>query len=480
MRTKLQSVATAAQDHLIILSDRLNWEWASEFFNDADIDFLKKAADDRSNFISTVKDGRLVIVEFLPNRPKANLSTLKEMVRRDAAKRVTTLREARVGTVTIINRAADNFTYQYAEGLVLANYQFLKFFANTSKRDKTSLHTVSVLEASLSAAELDKLNIIIDSVCTARDWVNEPLSHFNAEIMSNSFASFMQNSPVKVDILHKSEIEALKMGGLLGVNKGSANPPTFTIAEYKPANAKNSQPIVLVGKGLTYDTGGYSIKPTPDSMDHMKCDMAGAAVVMATIKAAADNNLPLHIVALVPATDNMIDATAIVPGDILTISDGTTVEVLNTDAEGRLALADALHYAKRFNPALVIDFATLTGAAARAVGQVGCVMFSNADRQVTNDILNSGYEVYERAAEFLLWDEYLEMTKSEIADLRNTAGPLAGAHTAAKFLEFFTNYPWMHFDIAATAFFAKEDGYWVKGGTGWGVRFLYHFLENYK
>jgi leucyl aminopeptidase len=480
MRTKLQSVQTTAHDNLIILSDRINWEWANEFFTTADIDFLKKSAQNKGNFISTIKEGRLIIVEFLPNRPNVNAFTLKEMVRRDAAKRISTLKEAKIETVTVINHAVENFSYEYVEGLFLANYQFLKFFANTTKRDQTTLHTISVLESALSAAQVDKLNIILESVCTARDWINEPLSHFNAVDMANSFTDFMKDSDVKVTVLHKKEIELLKMGGLLGVNKGSINTPTFTIAEYKPAHAKNTQPIVLVGKGVTFDTGGLSIKPTTDSMDHMKCDMAGAALVMTTIKAAADMKLPLHIVALVPATDNIVDANAIVPGDILTMYNGATVEVLNTDAEGRLILADALHYAKRYNPALVMDFATLTGAAARAVGQVGCVMFSNADRAVTANILNSGYETYERAAEFMLWDEYLEMTKSDIADLRNTAGPLAGAHTAAKFLEFFTDYPWMHFDIAAMAFFAKEDGYLVKGGTGWGVRFLYHFLEHYK
>jgi hypothetical protein len=200
----------------------------------------------------------------------------------------------------------------------------------------------------------------------------------------------------QTQVLNKKQIEALKMGGLLGVNKGSIDPPTFTIMEYKPKNAKNKKPIVLVGKGVVFDTGGLSLKPTPGSMDEMKCDMAGGAAVVGAIYAIAANKLPVHVVALVPATDNRPGGNAVCPQDVLTISDGTTVEVLNTDAEGRLILADALVYAKKYKPELVIDLATLTGAAVRSIGTYASAVMATADQQVVNNLMDSGFEVWER------------------------------------------------------------------------------------
>lgn len=479
MNTVLLSVPSYTNtDHLIILADGKTWDWATGLLSASELAYAQRSAAQQSSYILLPQADRLIFIEFLPTR--ANANTEKEAVRRAAAKRVQALREAKINAITILNKAATNYTYEYTEGLTLSNYQFLRHFG-TSKREKTSLQTIQVVASSLSAAQLNELQHIATAVCASRDWVNEPLSHFNAVQMSEAFQQLLKDTTVSVNVLHKADIEALGMGGLLGVNKGSEVPPTFSIMEYKPANAKNSRPIVLVGKGLVYDSGGYSLKPTPDSMDHMKCDMGGAAVVAGTIYAAAQNQLPLHIIALVPATDNLVNEKAFVPGDVITISDGSTVEVLNTDAEGRLVLADALHFAKQYNPELVIDFATLTGAAARAIGQVGCVMMGTASDEVKTKILASGYATHERAVEFPLWDEYGDMIKSDIADVKNTAGALAGASTAGKFLEYFTNgeYPWLHFDIAATAFFQKEDGYWVKGGTGWGIRSLYDFLRQY-
>jgi leucyl aminopeptidase len=277
--------------------------------------------------------------------------------------------------------------------------------------------------------------------------------------------------------LNKKQIEALKMGGLLGVNKGSIDPPTFTIMEYKPKNAKNKKPIVLVGKGVVFDTGGLSLKPTPGSMDEMKCDMAGGAAVVGAIYAIAANKLPVHVVALVPATDNRPGGNALCPQDVITISDGTTVEVLNTDAEGRLILADALVYAKKYKPELVIDLATLTGAAVRSIGTYASAVMATADQKVVNNLMDSGFEVWERLIQFPMWKEYGEEMKSDVADLKNLGGAFAGQISAAKFLEHFTDYPWIHIDIAGPAYQNAAQAYRTKGGVGVGVRLLYDFIK---
>ena len=242
-------------------------------------------------------------------------------------------------------------------------------------------------------------------------------------------------------------------------------------------NATNSNPIVLVGKGIVYDTGGLSLKPTPNSMDLMKSDMGGSAAVVGAMAAIAKAKLSIHIIGLIPATDNRPSGNAYAPGDVINMYDGTSVEVLNTDAEGRLILADALSYAKKYKPELVIDLATLTGAAARAIGKQGIVAMGN-DKDTMTALKKSGKEVQERLAEFPFWDEYAEDLKSNIADMKNLGGPEAGAITAGKFLEYFTDYPYTHLDIAGPAFMLAPFNYRGKGGTGVGVRLLFNFLKN--
>jgi leucyl aminopeptidase len=231
------------------------------------------------------------------------------------------------------------------------------------------------------------------------------------------------------------------MGGLLAVNKGSIDPPTFSVMEWRPENCINEKPFILVGKGVVYDTGGLSLKPTANSMDYMKCDMAGAAAVAGTMYAVAASRLPLHIIGLVPATDNRPDGNAIVPGDIITMYDGTTVEVLNTDAEGRLLLGDALSWAKQYDPELVIDLATLTGSAAAAIGVQGLVAMQKSADSYYSSLESSGFYTHERLVLFPLWEEYREMIKSDVADLKNIGGKEAGTITAGKFLEHFTAFP---------------------------------------
>jgi leucyl aminopeptidase len=366
-------------------------------------------------------------------------------------------------------------SYLLAEGLLLSNYQFLKYRKEASKEHYGLLQID--FTAKIADADLLELDALLKAVSWARDLVNEPVSHLNATQLAAAIEAKGQEAHFSVTILEKSKIEALKMGGLLAVNKGSIDPPTFTIIEYKPKKATNKKPIVLVGKGVVYDTGGLSLKPTAGSMDSMKCDMAGAACMAATIYAASLMKLPVHLVGLIPATDNRPGLNAYAPGDIIHMYDGTTVEVLNTDAEGRMILADALAYSDKWKPELVIDAATLTGAAVRAIGTKASVMMGNADKKYFKLLDEAGMETHERVVQLPFWDDYFEEMKSKIADLNNLGGPYAGMITAGKFLEHFVKAPYIHLDIAGPAFLEKPQDYKGLGGTGVGVRLLINFLK---
>ncbi len=363
------------------------------------------------------------------------------------------------------------------EGLLLSSYLFDRFMTKkpSLKVKFNCIYYPVEINSSLSAELIN----IVDTVFWARDMVNLPLSHLNAEQFAQQISELLSPIGVRVDILEKSKIEALKMGGLLSVNKGSIDPPTFTIAEYKPEGYKNKKPIILIGKGVVYDTGGLSLKPTPGSMDCMKSDMAGAAAVVGALCLAAKQKLKLHIVALVPATDNRPGMNAYTPGDVITMFNGTTVEVLNTDAEGRMILADALSYSEKYNPELVIDAATLTGSAVRAIGTHAAIVMGNAKDEVFNKLEKAGVQTHERVVRFPFWDEYKEDMKSKIADLKNIGGPNGGMISAGKFLETFVKAPYVHMDVAGPTWLDAKENYKGVDGTGYGVRLLYQFLKNY-
>jgi len=282
---------------------------------------------------------------------------------------------------------------------------------------------------------------------------------------------------IGVEIMNRNKLEALQMGGILGVNKGSAEPPVMVVMEYKPARPRNKKPYVLIGKGVMFDSGGMNLKPD-ETMYNMKDDMSGGAAVAGTLLALAKAKLPVHVIGIIPATDNRPGEKAIVPGDVLKMHSGATVEVINTDAEGRLILADALSYASRYKPELVIDLATLTGSAMRAIGRNAMAGMQANAREQMDLLITAGFAVHERVVELPLWDDYAEGLKSDIADMKNLAGPEAGAITAGKFLEKFTSYPYIHLDIAGPAFLEKRDGYRGLGGTGVGVRLLFSFFSN--
>jgi leucyl aminopeptidase len=474
--TLSQSANVSAAPQLIVLVNA-GTDWKS-IANIVDANLAKAAQqafkDKRSTFVLNSATEALYIVNI--DSKKQAYETL-ESARKAGFGLNKQLNAAKVAEAALINATGnEDLCAAFVEGFALTNYEFLKYKV---KDERKSLKKLTVATASLSKARLNEVNITVEAVGIAKTLINEPLSFLTAVQLGKEFKDIAAKGGFKAEVLDKKKIESLKMGGLLAVNRGSIDPPTFSVLEYKPAKSKNKQPIVLVGKGIVYDTGGLSLKPTPNSMDQMKCDMSGAACVGAVLYAVAKLKLPLHIIALVPATDNRPGENAYVPGDVITHMDGTTSEVLNTDAEGRLVLADALHYAKRYKPELVFDFATLTGAAMRTFGTQCSAMMGTASPETKAKLTNSAYNTFERIWELPLWDDYGTMLKSDVADMKNIGGELAGAITAGKYLEHFTDYPWIHLDIAGTAFTLGESDYRGKQGIGVGVRMMVDFLKNY-
>ncbi|MBL8481205.1 MAG: leucyl aminopeptidase [Rhodocyclaceae bacterium] len=311
---------------------------------------------------------------------------------------------------------------------------------------------------------------IAAGIALAKDLGNLPGNYCTPAHLAEQALELGRNLPIKVSVLERADMQELGMGALLSVAAGSHQPPKFIVMEYHGEGAADA-PIVLVGKGITFDTGGISIKPSAD-MDEMKFDMCGAASVLGTMKCVATMGLPLAVVGIVPTTENMPGGGATKPGDVVTSMSGQTVEVLNTDAEGRLILCDALTYAERYDPDCVIDIATLTGACVVALGQVASGLLANDDA-LARELLDAGQSAYDRAWQLPLWDDYQDLLKSNFADMANIGGRYAGTITAACFLSRYTKkYKWAHLDIAGTAWRSGDK----KGATGRPVPMLMHFL----
>lgn len=438
-----------------------------------EIEYIKRCHEDSKDKIVHINRFKEHLYFIFLNEDEEYLRL--EACRKSGAVLSKNLNEHHFEEVLIIDiKKHDKELLATAEGMALANYQFNKY--KTEPKDN-SLKTIYLKKNSVSFSQIEEMNIGIEATLWARDLVNEPVNHLNAENLADVISKKIRNIGGHAEVLNKNKIEALKMGGLLAVNAGSVDEPTFTILEWNPNNKINERPVVLVGKGIVFDTGGYNLK-TSTYMNNMKDDMSGAATVSAVVYGVAKAKLPVHVIALVPATDNRINGNAHVSGDVITMFDGTTVEVLNTDAEGRLILADALAYAKKFNPMAVFDFATLTGAASYAIGPVATVVMEKDADEIYNHLEKYGFEVYERLVKFPLWSEYGELIKSDVADLKNIGGNYAGSITAGKFLEHFTDYPWVHFDIAGPAFLEKAQSYRGEGATGIHVRLLMkYFIE---
>jgi leucyl aminopeptidase len=441
--------------------------------HEKELEFVKSKIGRKASVVQLNHYDRSIFFVYKENQNRSPYRR-KEDLRQAGFDLFKVLSDARAQVLQLASLTGTEDLLALCEGLSLSSYQFLKY--KTTKK-ANSLQSLLLIDEQLTAHRLKELSNLIEATMIARDLVNEPVYYLTAEQFSKEISTLGERAGFDVEVFSKSKIKSLKMGGLIAVNLGSPNPPTFNVLEYKPSEARNAKPYVLVGKGVVYDTGGLSIK-TSAGMETMKCDMAGGAAVTAAMYALAMNNVPLHVVGLIPATENRPDGNAITPGDVITMHSGKTVEILNTDAEGRLILADALSYATRYEPELVIDLATLTGAAVRAIGKEGIAMMGTAPEELRKALMRSGEEVYERMVEFPLWDEYGKQIESDIADIKNIGGPEAGTITAGKFLEHFVSYPWIHLDIAGGAFLSGIDSYRGKNGTGLGVRLLYHFLKS--
>ncbi len=368
-----------------------------------------------------------------------------------------------------------------SEGALLGLYQFTMY--RTERKDETNkaVRKMSVVTSdprALAQAQqgVRQGQVIGEATTFVRDLCNHPANVVTPTYIANEARKIARERGVRVTVLDRPQMQRLGMGALLGVARGSHEPPKFIILEYR-GGPRGGCPVALVGKTVTFDSGGISLKPA-DNMEQMKADMTGGAAVLAAVRAAARLRLPVNVVALIPATENMPGGSATKPGDILTSLSGKTIEVINTDAEGRLILADGLTYANRYKPSAVVDIATLTGACVVALGTHAIGVLGNNERLI-GELKAAGEQCGERAWQLPLWEEYYEQIKSDVADVKNTGGRPGGTITAAAFLsKFVGDAVWAHLDIASTDWSDRERAYIPKGATGVGTRLLIRFLSN--
>jgi leucyl aminopeptidase len=378
----------------------------------------------------------------------------------------------------------EEYYYQtFAEGLFLGNYEFTNYKSDKKKLKMLEVTFHSDNEKKLRNALLSAQKLM-SGVDFTKDLQNEPGGILTPDELCNRVKYTLIKEGIKVKIFDEKEICKRKMGGLLAVGMGSSNLPRFIVIEYNGAGKyskskkKVNKSIALIGKGVTFDSGGISIKPYND-MWEMKADMSGAAVVAGTILTAAKSKLPINIFGIIPAAENMLSGTSMRPGDIVITCGGKSIEVDNTDAEGRMILADALSYASKLNPSIIIDIATLTGACAVALGEFVAGLFTK-NQELSKRLFRLGLKTHERVWALPMWDEYHTLNKSDVADVKNVGGKWGGAITAAKFLENFVDNKtsWVHLDIAGPALANNYNNYTKKYMTGFGVRLLFEYLRS--
>jgi leucyl aminopeptidase len=410
-----------------------------------------------------------------------------EGIRRAGASAVQEARKLQIAAVTVgihgdAPLAPELAAQAFAEGLELGAYRYWSYRTGLTTEQTFAVERAMVLVGRANEEQVRAGaavgHIIGRGVTFARDLVNGPGYAVTPAVLADEAVSLGKRLGLKVTVLDKAQLAEQGFGGILAVGKGSANDPRFIVMEYGVATA-GAPTICLVGKGLTFDSGGLSLKPA-NAMETMKSDMGGAAAVYGAMQAVAELKLPLHVVALVSAAENMPSSDSYRPGDIVKSLSGKTIEVINTDAEGRIILSDALFYAQRYQPAAIVELSTLTGAIIIALGSHATGMMGT-DQALADKLSRAGEASAERVWQLPLWDEYHEMVKSEIADLKNLAGSAAGSITAAAFLAAFVgDYPFVHLDIAGTAWVDKPArSYDSHGGTGVGVRLLVEFLKGY-
>ncbi len=413
------------------------------------------------------------------------------VLRRAAAKAVQAARALKKTEIAVVLPRFDAVSTEdsalaLGEGLTLGAHLFDDF--KTGEKAAPVEKVAVLLESGEAEAEselknvqkgLDLAAILSAATLKCRALVNTPSNLKKPETIAQAARDIAAEKGLRVEVWDETRILEEKMGALYGVGMGSEAPPRFIVLEYVPEGAENEAPIALVGKGMSFDTGGYSLKPST-SMEDMKDDMAGAAVVLAAMSALGDLKIARRVLGVIPSAENMISERAQRPGDIVTARGGKTIEVLNTDAEGRLILADALVWTSEQKPSVIIDFATLTGAIGTALGQEAAGLFSN-DNELSAALAHSGEKVAERVWRLPLWEEYRDAMKGSISDLKNISGDrYAGSIVAAIFLEQFVEkgIPWAHFDIAAVALVKKEKYLTQRGATGFGVRMILDYLRS--
>ena len=429
----------------------------------------------KSGEVKTVvgKKGAIAFIFGLGNRGELNAETLRK-AGGGVSKACNANKINSVSFLVPVDAKDDYMSQAAAEGLVLGSYQFNEF--KTTDDDPFEMKDATIVGGNKKAVE--KGTIIANGVCLARNVENRPGNIATPSHLAENAKAIGKAGGMKVTVFDREKFTKMGMGALAGVASGTAVPPKFIIMEYM-GGPKKQKPKVLVGKGLTFDSGGISIKPAA-KMDEMKYDMCGSGVVLGVMKAVSELKPKMNIIGIIPSTENMSGDKAYRPGDVLTAYNGKTIEVLNTDAEGRLILADALSYSsKHYDPEYMIDFATLTGAVVVALGHVATGIMGT-DEALVDAIKSSSKTTGEKVWEFPLWDEYLEQVKSKIADVKNVGAPMqAGSIAGGAFLEAFVgeDIPWCHFDIAGTAWGDKDLPYQNKGtATGEVIRLVVDLL----
>jgi leucyl aminopeptidase len=371
-----------------------------------------------------------------------------------------------------------------AEGALLGLYEFVE--RKAPKEDQREVAEMAVVEFDAGRLPAIEAGVrtgqtMAAAVKLTRDLVNEPPNFATPTILAERARQMAEGRKLGVTVLEREDMRELGMGALLGVAQGSDEPPKFIILEYRPESQDGGTApptVVLVGKGITFDSGGISIKPA-EGMEEMKSDMAGGAAVIGAMQAIADLNLPVRVVGLVPATENLPGGRAYKPADVVRAMNGKTIEIISTDAEGRMILADALVYAKRYEPQAVVDLATLTGACVVALGKGQAAGLFGTDEKLIEQLKAASARTGERIWQLPLYDEYIEVMKSDTADLKNSGGRYGGVGASAAFLKAFAEgYPWAHLDIAPIAYLDKDKPYTPKGATGFGVRLLVQFVRD--
>lgn len=408
----------------------------------------------------------------------------QDRIRGAVAQTCRTLRQQNIESIATIAQGAgiagittEESAQAITEGALLGLYTFRQYM--TKEPEFGEIKELTIVEADgskLPALEAGSLKgkIIAEAANLARDMVNEPGNHMTPTDMAEQATRVAKAHGLELTILEREQMQALGMGALLGVARGSRQPPKFIVLHYKGAASKETD-VTLIGKGITFDSGGISIKPS-QNMGEMKGDMAGGAAVIAAMGAIAQLKPGINVTGIVPATENLPDGNAFKPGDILKAMDGKTIEIITTDAEGRLILADALGYARKEGTRYIVDAATLTGACRIALGDVCTGAFAN-NQELVDKVIAAGNEAGELTWQMPMYEQYKEQNKSDVADIKNAGNRLAGAITAAQFLaEFAGDTPWVHLDIAGTSMSDKERSYQTKGATGVPVRTLVNLV----